>query len=96
MKEINASASPKYCRDQEQIYFNTVKLQNTNSDRAIVPKRMGQTKKFLRYCVIVSRYFNCNGRLLRKCVSKFILVVDCIICIVRSDCINSVSMNRVM
>ena len=31
-----------------------------------------------------------------ECVSKFILVVDCIICIVSSDCINSVSMNSVM
>ena len=47
MKEIDASATPKTnCREKEQIYFNTVKLQNTNNDRTIVPKRMGQAKTF--------------------------------------------------
>ena len=47
MKEINAFATPKKSWKQEQIYFNTVKLQNTNNDRAIVPnKRIAQAKKF--------------------------------------------------
>ena len=54
MKGIKASATPKrknknkknrICREQEEIYFITVKLQNTNNDHKIVPKRMGQAKK---------------------------------------------------
>ena len=41
MKEIYASATPKtniICWKQEQIYFNTVKLQNTNKDHQVVFK----------------------------------------------------------
>ena len=47
MKEINASATPKkrFCREQEQIYFNTINLQSANNDGAILPLRMGQVKK---------------------------------------------------
>ena len=30
----------------QQIYFSSVKVKNTNNDHKIVPKRMGQSKKF--------------------------------------------------
>ena len=49
MKEINASATQKETEflenTEEQIYFNTINLQNANNDRAIFPIRMGQVKK---------------------------------------------------
>ena len=44
MRKINANTTPKktqgICWDQEQMYFNSVKLENTNRDRPIVLKRM--------------------------------------------------------
>ena len=44
MRKINANTTPKknqgICWDQEQMYFNSVKLKNTNRDRPIVLKRM--------------------------------------------------------
>ena len=33
---------PRICWEQEQIYFNTVNLENTNKDRPLVSKRMVQ------------------------------------------------------
>ena len=61
MKEIDTSATPppppkknRICWEQEQIYFNTVKLQNTNNDPKIVPKRMGQAKKAGHFELTVS------------------------------------------
>ena len=44
-KEINASATPKTLL-RTGTNFKTVKLQNTNNDRAMVPKCMGQARKF--------------------------------------------------
>ena len=50
MKEINASATQN---QRTQLLrtgtncFNTVKLQNTNNDHAIVPKRVGQARKYM-------------------------------------------------
>ena len=44
MRKINANTTPKknqgICWDQEQMYFNSVKLKNKNRDRPIVLKRM--------------------------------------------------------
>ena len=46
MRKINANTTPKknqgICWDQEQMYFNSVKLENTNRDRPIVLKRMSR------------------------------------------------------
>ena len=59
MKEIKASATPKkkknrICCEQEQIYFSTLKLQNTNNDGKIVPKHMGQERNLATLSVLHS------------------------------------------